>query len=189
MPPLRSRAKRSRSLSENWEGSRAWGWRGADKAREGGDVLHIVDDEQRSMRPQPPCALRVPAAHGHLRCCRASTMYTNIACGPAPSMWCYVKPLCFRDQQTSCFGSWVFLLPNLVAGSRPREASLEGLALTSLPDAIHWPQEENPAHVICIATFPSAVTDRLRVFGCALPRNNLLSVPIKNRTTQYLIRP
>ena len=85
-PTTSTWGRNSRSLSKNWEGSRAWGLRGADKAREGGDVLHIVDDEQRSMRPQPPCALRVPAAHGHLRCCRASTMYTDIACGPAPSI-------------------------------------------------------------------------------------------------------
>ncbi len=35
---------------------------------------------------QPRCALRVPAADGHLRCCRASTMYRDIACGPAPSI-------------------------------------------------------------------------------------------------------
>jgi len=29
--------------------------------------VHIVDDEQRRDRPQFPCALRVPAARGHLR--------------------------------------------------------------------------------------------------------------------------
>jgi len=45
--------------------------------------VHIVDDEQRSDRPQDPCALRVPAARAHLRRCRPSTMYTDIACGPA----------------------------------------------------------------------------------------------------------
>ena len=34
----------------------------------------IVDDEQRRDRPQPPCALRVPAAREHLLCWRSSTM-------------------------------------------------------------------------------------------------------------------
>ena len=29
--------------------------------------MHIVDDEQRRDRPQHPCALRVPAARGHLQ--------------------------------------------------------------------------------------------------------------------------
>ena len=29
--------------------------------------MYIVDDEQRRDRPQHPCALRVPAARGHLR--------------------------------------------------------------------------------------------------------------------------
>ena len=48
--------------------------------------LYIVDDEQRRDRPQSPCARRVPAARGHLRRCRASTMYTDIACGPAPGI-------------------------------------------------------------------------------------------------------
>ena len=37
--------------------------------------VHIVDDEQRRARPQAPCARRVAAARGHLRRCRASTMY------------------------------------------------------------------------------------------------------------------
>ena len=37
--------------------------------------LHIVDDEQRRARAQDPCARRVAAAGGHLRRCRASTMY------------------------------------------------------------------------------------------------------------------
>ena len=35
------------------------------------------DDEQQSIRPQPPCARRVTAAPHHLRCCRASTMYQH----------------------------------------------------------------------------------------------------------------
>jgi hypothetical protein len=48
--------------------------------------LCIVDDEQRRNRPQSPCALRVPAARGHLRCCRASMMHNDITCGPAPSV-------------------------------------------------------------------------------------------------------
>ena len=46
--------------------------------------MHIVDDEQRRDRPQPPCALRVPAARGHLRRWRSSTMYTDIACVAPP---------------------------------------------------------------------------------------------------------
>src|SRR5438034_5370493 len=61
----------------------------------------IVEEEQRSDRPhsgpcnlrqtndgraqQDPCALRVAAARGHLRCWRPSTMHTDIACGPPPS--------------------------------------------------------------------------------------------------------
>src|SRR5438552_15960960 len=47
----------------------------------------IVEEEQRSDRPQDPCALRVAAARGHLRCWRPSTMHTDIACGPPPSIW------------------------------------------------------------------------------------------------------
>jgi hypothetical protein len=46
--------------------------------------VHIVDDEQRGDRPQPPCALWVPAARGHLRRCRSSTMYRDIACVAPP---------------------------------------------------------------------------------------------------------
>ena len=34
--------------------------------------------------PQHPCALRVPAARGHLRRWRSSTMYTDIACVAPP---------------------------------------------------------------------------------------------------------
>ena len=49
--------------------------------------LYIVDDEQRRDRPQPPCALRVPAARGHMLRWRSSTMYTDIAC-VAPSRIC-----------------------------------------------------------------------------------------------------
>jgi hypothetical protein len=53
---------------------------------------HIVDDEQRqsphvnagSIAPQPPCALWVPAARGHLLRWRSSTMYTDIACVAPP---------------------------------------------------------------------------------------------------------
>src|SRR5213594_2517042 len=47
----------------------------------------IVEEEQRSDRPQDPCALRVAAARGHLRCWRPSTMHFDIACGPPPSIW------------------------------------------------------------------------------------------------------
>ena len=46
--------------------------------------VHIVDDEQRRDRPQHPCALRVPAARGHLRRWCSSTMYIDIACVAPP---------------------------------------------------------------------------------------------------------
>ena len=46
--------------------------------------MHIVDDEQRRDRPQSPCALRVPAARGHLPRWRSSTMHTDIACVAPP---------------------------------------------------------------------------------------------------------
>ena len=47
--------------------------------------VHIVDDEQRSRdRPQPPCALRVSAAQGHLGRWRSSTMYRDITCVAPP---------------------------------------------------------------------------------------------------------
>ena len=49
--------------------------------------MHIVDDEQRRDRPQDPCALRVPAARGHLLRYRSSTMYTDIACVAAPRIY------------------------------------------------------------------------------------------------------
>ena len=48
--------------------------------------VRIVDDEQRKRSPQDPCALRVAAARAHLRRCRPSTMYTDIACGPGKSI-------------------------------------------------------------------------------------------------------
>src|SRR3990170_4187572 len=48
--------------------------------------VHIVDDEQRRDRPQYPCALRVPAARGDLRCWRSSTMCTDIACVAPPGI-------------------------------------------------------------------------------------------------------
>src|SRR2546422_11074102 len=47
----------------------------------------IVEEEQRRDRPQDPCALRVAAARGPLRCWRPSTMHTDIARGPPPSIW------------------------------------------------------------------------------------------------------
>ena len=49
--------------------------------------MHIVDDEQRRDRPQPPCALRVPAARGHLLCWCSSTMCTDIACVALPRIY------------------------------------------------------------------------------------------------------
>ena len=56
------------------------------RREEEGDAGGIVDDEQRRARPQPPCALRVPAAHRHLRRCRSSTMHAGIACVAAPGI-------------------------------------------------------------------------------------------------------
>ena len=53
--------------------------------------MHIVDDEQRRDRPQPPCALRVPAARGHLLRWRSSTMCIDIAC-VAPPCICPRRP-------------------------------------------------------------------------------------------------
>ena len=47
----------------------------------------VTEAEQRSDRAQDPCALRVAAARGHLRCWPTSTMYTDIACGRPPSSW------------------------------------------------------------------------------------------------------
>ena len=49
--------------------------------------LHIVDDEQRRDRPQPPCALRVPAARGHLLRYRSLTMHSDIACVTLPRIY------------------------------------------------------------------------------------------------------
>ena len=46
--------------------------------------VRIVDDEQRRDCLQSPCALRVPAARGHLRRWRSSTMYGDIACVAPP---------------------------------------------------------------------------------------------------------
>ena len=46
--------------------------------------VHIVDDEQRSNRTQPPCVLWIPAARGHLLCWRSSTMCIDIACVTPP---------------------------------------------------------------------------------------------------------
>ena len=48
--------------------------------------MYIVDDEQRRDRPQHPCALRVPAARGHLRRWRSSMMYIDIACVAPPGI-------------------------------------------------------------------------------------------------------
>ena len=47
----------------------------------------VTEAEQRRVRPQCPCALRVAAARGHLVRCLASTMYADIACGSAPAIW------------------------------------------------------------------------------------------------------
>jgi hypothetical protein len=44
----------AKSLSENSEGSRAWGLHGERKARGGGDAADIVDDELRRDRRATP---------------------------------------------------------------------------------------------------------------------------------------
>ena len=59
--------------------------------------MHIVDDEQRRDRPQHPCALRIPAARGHLqrqrvgaprRCTSTSPASRRLASAPAAlGMW------------------------------------------------------------------------------------------------------
>src|SRR2546426_7583818 len=62
----------------------------------------IVEEEQRKRSPhsgpcnlrqtdegraqQDPCALRVAAARGHLRCLRPPPMHIDIPCGPPPSI-------------------------------------------------------------------------------------------------------
>ena len=46
--------------------------------------VHIVDDEQRRDCPQHPCALRVPAARGHLLRWRSLTMCIDIDCVAPP---------------------------------------------------------------------------------------------------------
>ena len=45
--------------------------------------VRTVEEEQRSDRAQDPCALRVAAARGHLRCWLASTMCIDITLGRA----------------------------------------------------------------------------------------------------------
>src|SRR5207247_2916235 len=63
----------------------------------------IVEEEERSDRPhsgpcnlrqtdegraqQDPCALRVAAARGHLRCWRPSPMHSEMTSCPPPSFW------------------------------------------------------------------------------------------------------
>ena len=49
--------------------------------------MHIVDDEQHRDRPQSPYALWVPAARGHLRRWRSSTMYIDIAYVAPPGIY------------------------------------------------------------------------------------------------------
>src|SRR5437867_12776582 len=77
--------------------------RRAQGARRKAMSVRIVDDEQRSDRPhsgpcnlrqtddgraqQDPCALRVAAEPGHLRCWRPSTMHIDLASGPPPPIW------------------------------------------------------------------------------------------------------
>src|SRR6266702_5913215 len=72
--------------------------RRAQGARRKAMSVRIVDDEQRSDRPQDPCALRVAAARAHLRRCRPSTMYTDIACGPTPC-------ICARGARNAVFST------------------------------------------------------------------------------------
>ena len=79
------------SLTEYSAGPRAWGLRIADKERGGERCGFIADDERRGMRPQSPCALRVPAAWGRLLRCHASSMRRHrtssrrLASGPTAS--------------------------------------------------------------------------------------------------------
>src|SRR5881296_857807 len=60
--------------------------RRAQGARRKAMSVRIVDDEQRSDRPQDPCALWVAAAGGRLLRCGGSTMCTDVACAAAPSI-------------------------------------------------------------------------------------------------------
>src|SRR5438876_12094136 len=60
--------------------------RRAQGARRKAMSVRIVDDEQRSDRPQDPCGLRVAAAGGRLLRCGGSTMCTDVACAAAPSI-------------------------------------------------------------------------------------------------------
>src|SRR5438093_11109264 len=71
----------------------------SDRPHSGPCNLRQTDDGRAQ---QDPCALRVAAEpgpryrasgaaaarpRGHLRCWRPSTMHTDIACGPPPSIW------------------------------------------------------------------------------------------------------
>ena len=64
--------------------------------------MHIVDDEQRRDRPQYVCALRVPAARGHLPFWRSSTTYMDIAC---------VTPPCVCPARTDAGGTMLGTRP------------------------------------------------------------------------------
>ena len=71
---------------------------------------HIVDDEQRRDRPQCPCALRVPAARGHLLRWRSLTLYTGIACVSPPR-------ICPRQDRRRRDGALHAAPPNSRTGS------------------------------------------------------------------------
>ena len=59
---------------------------------------------------QPPCALRVPAARGHLPCWRSSTMYLDIACVAPPR-------ICPRQERRRRDGARNAAPPNSRTGS------------------------------------------------------------------------
>ena len=68
---------------------------------------HIVDDEQRRDRPQPPCARRVSSGAGHLRRWRSSTMRIGIACVAPPCIYpapLETRPLLILGQAPSTRG-------------------------------------------------------------------------------------
>ncbi len=59
-----------------------WGLRVSGAKRGAERWFHIVTDERQSLWPEPPCALRVTAASGHLPCCPSS-----IDGGTSTSSW------------------------------------------------------------------------------------------------------
>ena len=58
--------------------------RRAQGARRRGCQCTSLTTSNAAITVQPPCALRVPAARGHLLRWRSSTMYPDIACVAPP---------------------------------------------------------------------------------------------------------